>query len=522
MTASIQTYYPYGMLMPKRYKEWNSGGCVTTVQNVWVTLSNDSLALEYDPNTPRWYVVSLDNKIFNAEFSKIDEYGQPLPEGEDSTITITGMVLTGDGACASITNGIEASTTYSARLNITDLNREGSVEVDVVQIEDGGAVERLLSSQTVTGTGLMDIDFTTETNDSVRVKIVLSEDMGDRDTAYVSLKLDKFSHPITLTHYYQALQPRLVTTCGEVKDLYRFGHNGQEKTNELAGVGNHNTALHWEYDTRTAFRWNRDPVMIASQSPYAVFNGNPILNTDRLGNVGEPVVSGNTLTIYSNIVFYGGAATPQLANQAAKNIQTQWTNANGTVTFQGKEYTNVNFVVTAKAVSEQKAQNMAAANKGDNYDPRLNFARIESRNDVPKNTANRVAGEVPGGDNSMFLLAEDIRPEGTSQAHEMGHGFGLGIHVNEGERFMGVPRIMTTRNTLVDKDYSVDGKDGGMLNINCREVTQADISGMKFNKYEEGIGGGIKVGNSSNVLFNSKGKPVGATAPEGVRTVQPK
>ena len=165
------------MLMPKRYKEWSSGGCVTSVQNVWVTLSNDSLALEYDPNPPRWYVVGTDLERLNAYFTRLDEYHQPLPEGEDSTITITGMVLTGDGACASITDGIEASTTYSARLNITDLNREGSVEVDVVQIVDGGAVERLLSSQTITGTGIMDIDFTTETNDSVRVKIVLSEDM---------------------------------------------------------------------------------------------------------------------------------------------------------------------------------------------------------------------------------------------------------------------------------------------------------------------------------------------------------
>ena len=273
------------MLMPKRYKEWSGSNCVTTVQNVWVTLSNDSLALEYDPNPPKWYVVSLDNKIFNAEFSKIDEYRQPLPEGEDSTITILKMLYAGDGACASITNGIEASTTYSARLNITDLNREGSVEVDVVQIEDGGAVERLLSSQTVTGTGLMDIDFTTETNDSVRVKIVLSEDMGDRDTAYVSLKLDKFSHPITLTHYYQALQPRLVTTCGEVKDLYRFGHNGQMKTNELAGIGNWYTALYWEYGTREAGRKNRDPKPSAGVSPYAVFDGNPILKSDINGDI---------------------------------------------------------------------------------------------------------------------------------------------------------------------------------------------------------------------------------------------
>jgi len=53
---------------------------------------------------------------------------------------------------------------------------------------------------------------------------------------------------------------------------------------------------------------------------------------------------------------------------------------------------------------------------------------------------------------------------------------------------------MTTRNTLVDKDYSVDGTDGGMLNINCREVTQADISEMKFNKYKKALAVALKSG----------------------------
>jgi hypothetical protein len=84
------------------------------------------------------------------------------------------------------------------------------------------------------------------------------------------------------------------------------------------------------------------------------------------------------LFIYAHILFYGGAATPELANTAAQNIQTQWTNANGTVIFKGKEYTNVQFVVTGEVVSEKVAQYRAQANKLDNYNPRLNFARIEN------------------------------------------------------------------------------------------------------------------------------------------------
>ena len=66
---------------------------------------------------------------------------------------------------------------------------------------------------------------------------------------------------------------------------YRFAFNGQEKIDEIAGAGNHNTAEFWEYDTRTGRRWNIDPMSSKYpwQSPYAVFNNNPIFYKDILG-----------------------------------------------------------------------------------------------------------------------------------------------------------------------------------------------------------------------------------------------
>ena len=71
---------------------------------------------------------------------------------------------------------------------------------------------------------------------------------------------------------------------GICADPYRFGFNGQMKVNEIAGVGNHNTALFWEYDTRLGRRWNLDPVDQISISNYAAFANNPILNIDLLGD----------------------------------------------------------------------------------------------------------------------------------------------------------------------------------------------------------------------------------------------
>jgi hypothetical protein len=65
---------------------------------------------------------------------------------------------------------------------------------------------------------------------------------------------------------------------------YRYGMNGQEKVDEISGSGNHNTALFWEYDTRTGRRWNLDPKPTIGISDYACFNDNPIWNSDVLGD----------------------------------------------------------------------------------------------------------------------------------------------------------------------------------------------------------------------------------------------
>ncbi len=65
---------------------------------------------------------------------------------------------------------------------------------------------------------------------------------------------------------------------------YRFGFNGQEKTDELKAEGNHNTALFWEYDTRLGVRWNQDPKPNPSLSNYVCFANNPIWYTDIPGD----------------------------------------------------------------------------------------------------------------------------------------------------------------------------------------------------------------------------------------------
>ena len=65
---------------------------------------------------------------------------------------------------------------------------------------------------------------------------------------------------------------------------YRYGFNGQEKSDEIKGEGNSYTALFWEYDPRTGQRWNLDPKPVVGISDYSTFEGNPIQNADPNGD----------------------------------------------------------------------------------------------------------------------------------------------------------------------------------------------------------------------------------------------
>ncbi len=65
---------------------------------------------------------------------------------------------------------------------------------------------------------------------------------------------------------------------------YRFGFNGQEKDDEISGVGNSYTAEFWQYDPRLGRRWNLDPEPQIFISDYVCFANNPVFRIDPLGN----------------------------------------------------------------------------------------------------------------------------------------------------------------------------------------------------------------------------------------------
>ncbi|WP_157760860.1 hypothetical protein [Chitinophaga caeni] len=72
---------------------------------------------------------------------------------------------------------------------------------------------------------------------------------------------------------------------------YRYGFNGQEKSNEIKGEGNSYTAKFWEYDPRLGSRWNVDLKPTVGISDYAAFANNPIFNADPLGDTLRPLTT---------------------------------------------------------------------------------------------------------------------------------------------------------------------------------------------------------------------------------------
>src|SRR5690606_27817619 len=153
------------------------------------------------------------------------------------------------------------------RIPVGDISA-GSFIAVVSEMVNGEPVE-LASNELVSGT-LKKLSFT-PTQSEVQLKFV--------NTSSGSGGLSLF------TVDFAVLMPTavnvLVRVCDEASD-WRFGSGGggQEKSNEIAGIGNHYTAEFWEYSSRLGRRENLDPIVNSSVSPYAVFDNNPILKND--------------------------------------------------------------------------------------------------------------------------------------------------------------------------------------------------------------------------------------------------
>jgi len=263
--ASIPTaydYYPFGMLMPGRYTRDTTVHCAVITQTMLV---------------PQW--VWVDIPLFPGAATPLGP-GTTLTWFSPISVTANSPAPMGGLAIAMSNLSVNGSSNISYTVNTLTGSWMGQVT------DSTGAI---IATQAVQGPGSFSLDFVPAST-TATFSLLSTLPGGTINVAHPGYKTLIYV-PGTVTR----------TLCDNEKDKYRFGFNGQEKDNEIAGVGNFTTAEYWEYDTRRAGRGGPDPVVRPWESPYAVFGGNPILNSDPNGDDftdknGKNVVAGEGIT----------------------------------------------------------------------------------------------------------------------------------------------------------------------------------------------------------------------------------
>jgi HNH endonuclease len=247
--SSATDYYPFGSPMPGRNVSDE------LAQNIYITQPFTSLKY-----TNLYTIATLAGNF----------------AGYNSTITTSG---TSQVATATTIGAYGASVT----LNSLTPNKHYLVYIKTNKtssygyryISPSAGVINVLNASTTATPNIFLIDFIADGSTE------LIHVLHNSTAAGSSFSIDSFG--VMEENGTNTLLAMMINTNNE--NRYRFGSGKQEMDNEIAGFGNMNTALFWEYDTRLGRRWNMDPEAEIPQSPYAVFNNNPILFNDVDGDV---------------------------------------------------------------------------------------------------------------------------------------------------------------------------------------------------------------------------------------------
>ncbi|WPQ63704.1 hypothetical protein SIO70_02370 [Chitinophaga sancti] len=216
---------------------------------------------------------------------------------------------------------------------------------------------------------------------------------------------------------------------------YRYGFNGQEKSNEIKGEGNIYTAQFWEYDPRVGRRWNVDPRPDVSYSPYAVMQDNPIWYNDPAGDTGI-LQSGSSSR--DNPTVVGTAAHEALSTYLNQQNPVEW-------------YTSLTLPSGKKPDVVNGLLNQVWELKPTSYDPWKNkYAKyLKAKSQIEAYVAELNLG-------TSFLGGGTFR-KGTDKA--------WGIPINNG-------RQLWSRDGSYVFTYYIDNPTTGLIYYNARKVQQ--------------------------------------------------
>jgi hypothetical protein len=260
---ALYDYYPFGMPMKERSTS------DTTTQSVYMS------QVVYSPQYTK-----VNNAMSGASITSLNTTASTNYNG---SVNYTGQ----SASISKVLSSLLPNVPVQMKIDLLYTNKPLYLAIQQGSAASPSVYTNLLYSTTMNSSGTYTISFT-PTQSSVQLSIAYSSFNMNANTLCFTLDSVNYQQQSASVSSTQ-----LVQVSNKINDGYRFGYNGQEKVDEIAGAGNHNTAEFWEYDTRLGRRWNRDPVVKPWESSYACFANNPIWYSDVNGDDGTKTSSGN-------------------------------------------------------------------------------------------------------------------------------------------------------------------------------------------------------------------------------------
>lgn len=329
---AVFDYYPFGMLMPGRYVQDTSQQCMSLTY-VWGGIPEINHAYNKD-HYPDGLIVAPDAGYNAQPVGSATVVVGTIDEVEYYNVSAT-EISTGIEQTVQLNAGHAHTLVMNVQATTGDFNAYLSQYVN-------GSWQQI-SSAALNTAGQTSINFT-PVGSSVRLQVLRTTDGGMERITMV---------PEYEGEFIGAEKTKTVTICNRPCDNYRFGFNGQEKDNEIKGIGNSINYLARIYDSRLGRFMSVDP--LTSKFPYYTpyqFAGNtPIQAIDLDGAEPAPPEAGkrNLLVVVQGWTHINpDEGMTQTINAQKKSINMASDDALGMVHYSlGRQHDDLQTVIFA-------------------------------------------------------------------------------------------------------------------------------------------------------------------------------